>query len=50
VRAWVAEALASFKVPTYVERRDERLPRNASGKLLKNLLRGSGDVSLAETL
>ncbi|HEV7720227.1 MAG TPA: AMP-binding protein, partial [Iamia sp.] len=50
VRRWVAETLASFKVPTYVELRDEKLPRNASGKLLKNLLRGSGDVSLAETL
>ena len=50
VQQWVAEALAGFKVPTYVELRDERLPRNASGKLLKNLLRGSGDVSLAETL
>ncbi len=50
VRQWVAEALAGFKVPTYVELREERLPRNASGKLLKNLLRGSGDVSLAETL
>jgi long-chain acyl-CoA synthetase len=50
VRAWVATELADFKVPTYVELRDEKLPRNASGKLLKNLLRGTGDVSLAETL
>ncbi len=50
VQSWVAEALAGFKVPNYVELREERLPRNASGKLLKNLLRGSGDVSLAETM
>lgn len=50
VRRWVAAELADFKVPTHVELRPERLPRNASGKLLKNLLRGTGDVSLAETL
>jgi len=50
VRAWVAEALAGFKVPTYVEVRREKLPRNASGKLLKNALRGTGDVSFVETM
>ena len=50
VRAWVAETLAAFKVPTYVERRHEKLPRNASGKLLKNVLRGEGHVSFAETM
>jgi long-chain acyl-CoA synthetase len=50
VRAWVGETLASFKVPAYVELRTERLPRNASGKLLKNALRGTGDVSFIETM
>ncbi len=50
VRAWVRETLAEFKVPAYVELRDERLPRNASGKLLKNVLRGEGEVSFAETM
>jgi long-chain acyl-CoA synthetase len=50
VRQWVGEALASFKVPAYVELRDENLPRNASGKLLKNVLRGTGEVSFDETL
>jgi long-chain acyl-CoA synthetase len=50
VQQWVAEALAAFKVPAYVELREEKLPRNASGKLLKNLLRGTGEVSLQETL
>jgi long-chain acyl-CoA synthetase len=50
VRAWVAEALANFKVPAYVELRDDKLPRNASGKLLKNVLRGEGEVSFAETM
>jgi long-chain acyl-CoA synthetase len=50
VRQWVAETLANFKVPTYVELTDERLPRNASGKLLKNVLRGQGEVSFSETM
>jgi long-chain acyl-CoA synthetase len=50
VQAWVAETLANFKVPAYVELTNEKLPRNASGKLLKNVLRGEGDVSFAETM
>jgi long-chain acyl-CoA synthetase len=50
VRAWVAEALANFKVPAYVQLQDDKLPRNASGKLLKNVLRGEGEVSFAETM
>ncbi len=50
VKAWVAETLANFKVPEYVEFTYEHLPRNASGKLLKNVLRGTGEVSFAETM
>jgi long-chain acyl-CoA synthetase len=50
VRKWVGEALAGFKVPTHVELRSEPLPRNASGKLLKNALRGTGAVSFQETM
>jgi len=50
LQAWVAEALANFKVPRYVEFTTGKLPRNASGKLLKNVLRGEGDVSFAETM
>jgi len=50
VRQWVADGLAAFKVPTYVEVTTDKLPRNASGKLLKNVLRGEGDVSFAETM
>ncbi len=50
IRQWVAETLATFKVPTYIERWDGKLPRNASGKLLKNVLRGEGHVSFAETM
>jgi long-chain acyl-CoA synthetase len=50
LRAWVAEALADFKVPAYVELRAEVLPRNAAGKLMKDVLRGRGEVGLAETM
>jgi long-chain acyl-CoA synthetase len=46
----VAETLANFKVPSYVDITEETLPRNASGKLLKNVLRGEGEVSFAETM
>jgi long-chain acyl-CoA synthetase len=50
VKQWVADGLAAFKVPAYVDLTFEKLPRNASGKLLKNVLRGEGDVSFAETM
>jgi long-chain acyl-CoA synthetase len=50
VRRWVAAELADFKVPAHVELRREPLPRNASGKLLKNVLRGEGEVSFVETM
>jgi long-chain acyl-CoA synthetase len=50
VRQWVADGLAAFKVPTYVDLWRDKLPRNASGKLLKNVLRGEGEVSFAETM
>ncbi len=46
LRAFCREHLADFKVPEYVEIRDEPLPRNPAGKVLKNLLRG-GDSSFA---
>jgi long-chain acyl-CoA synthetase len=50
VRQWVADGLAAFKVPAYIDLTFDKLPRNASGKLLKNVLRGEGDVSFAETM
>jgi long-chain acyl-CoA synthetase len=50
VKSWVAEVLADFKVPSYIEMTTDKLPRNASGKLLKNVLRGTGEVSFSETL
>ncbi len=39
VQAQVAEHMARFKVPEFVEFTDQPLPRNAAGKLLKNLFR-----------
>ena len=47
VRAFCAERLASFKVPAHVEFRDEPLPRNPAGKVLKNLLRGDATAFAA---
>jgi acyl-CoA synthetase (AMP-forming)/AMP-acid ligase II len=35
---WVGERLAYFKVPAHWEFRSEALPRNATGKVLKNVL------------
>jgi long-chain acyl-CoA synthetase len=49
VRAHVAAHLASFKVPEIVEFRDDPLPRNPAGKLLKNVLRGRGAVPFDTT-
>jgi len=39
VDLYVTARLASFKVPEIAEFRDEPLPRNPAGKLLKNELR-----------
>ncbi len=46
IRAFCRQHLADFKVPEHVELRDEPLPRNPAGKVLKNLLRG-GETSFA---
>ncbi len=48
LRDWVAVSLADFKVPAYVTRTERTLPRNASGKLMKDVLRGAKDVPLDE--
>jgi long-chain acyl-CoA synthetase len=45
VRAYCAERLANFKVPEHVELRDEPLPRNPAGKILKSVLRGDDAAS-----
>jgi long-chain acyl-CoA synthetase len=44
IRAFAAVRLAAFKVPTRVVLRDEPLPRNAVGKVLKRELRGQLSV------
>jgi len=49
LRQFAAETLADFKVPAYIKIADAPLPRNPSGKLLKNLLRGKAESALAET-
>jgi acyl-CoA synthetase (AMP-forming)/AMP-acid ligase II len=41
VRSWVAETLAPYKVPAYVELRDA-LPYTETGKVLKHELERSG--------
>lgn len=41
LRAFVAERLAAFKVPSHVWIRTEELPRNATGKVLKRELRAA---------
>ena len=42
------EKLASFKVPAHWEVRAEPLPRNAAGKILKNVLAGEAENRLVE--
>ena len=46
--AWVGETLAYFKVPTRWEWRREPLPRNATGKVLKNLLPARAESPFVE--
>ena len=39
IRAFALERIADFKVPQFITFRDEPLPRNAGGKVLKPVLR-----------
>ena len=48
LQRWVAEALAYYKVPSQWEVRKEPLPRNATGKVLKQLLRDAQDSMFIE--
>jgi acyl-CoA synthetase (AMP-forming)/AMP-acid ligase II len=48
MRRWVADALAYYKVPSHWEPRSEPLPRNATGKVLKNALRDAQDSMFIE--
>jgi acyl-CoA synthetase (AMP-forming)/AMP-acid ligase II len=45
---WCAETLAAYKVPTKWEIRAEPLPRNPSGKILKNVLAGDAPSAFVE--
>jgi long-chain acyl-CoA synthetase len=49
VRAHVAAHMASFKVPEFVEFREDPLPRNPAGKVLKNLLRENPTAGAAQS-
>lgn len=46
--AWCGETLAAFKVPTEWEIAEQPLPRNPSGKVLKNVLRGETDSAFID--
>jgi len=48
LRQWVADVLAYYKVPSQWETRKEPLPRNATGKVLKNALRDAQDSMFIE--
>ena len=45
LRGWVGAALAAFKVPVRWELRAAPLPRNATGKVLKHVLRDAGEAT-----
>ena len=45
---WVGETLAAYKVPSLWEIRSESLPRNPSGKILKNVLSGEAENKFIE--
>jgi acyl-CoA synthetase (AMP-forming)/AMP-acid ligase II len=46
--AFVGESLAAYKVPAHWEIRVEPLPRNAAGKVLKNVLAGEAENQFIE--
>jgi acyl-CoA synthetase (AMP-forming)/AMP-acid ligase II len=45
---WCGETLAAYKVPTAWEVRSDPLPRNASGKVLKDVVRGAVKSAFVE--
>ncbi len=48
LREWVAETLADYKVPREIELRNAPLPRNATGKVLKNVVSGERENPFVE--
>jgi len=48
LHAFCSERLAAFKVPSQWDVRHAPLPRNAAGKIMKNVLSGEADAQLTE--
>jgi len=48
IKAFVAETLAYYKVPEFIELRTEPLPRNATGKVMKHVLDGADNTFIEE--
>ena len=48
VTDWVGASLAYYKVPEFVEIRNEPLPRNATGKVMKHVLTGEAENTMIE--
>jgi acyl-CoA synthetase (AMP-forming)/AMP-acid ligase II len=48
IRAFAAETLADYKIPEIIEIRSESLPRNATGKVMKHVLRGQAENNFVE--
>ena len=48
LRTWVADTLADIKVPAHWELRNEPLPRNATGKILKQVVEGTAQYDFIE--
>jgi long-chain acyl-CoA synthetase len=48
IRVFAAETLADYKIPEIIEIRSESLPRNATGKVMKHVLRGQAENNFVE--
>ena len=48
LRTWAADTLADIKVPAHWELRTEPLPRNATGKILKQVVEGTAQYDFIE--
>ena len=48
LRVWAADTLADIKVPAHWELRTEPLPRNATGKILKQVVEGTAQYDFIE--
>ncbi len=48
IRDFAAQTLAYYKVPEIIEIRTESLPRNATGKVMKHVLRGEAENTFVE--